>query len=79
MEISPEENKKLYICHSKLNIDDYINKNDYNKAFILLILVLERLDENEKIEFINYYSSKLNKINSENSHLVLRRLNCRKI
>ena len=41
------------------NIDTYINKNEYRKAFGLLILVLERLDEGEKNEFINYYSKNM--------------------
>lgn len=53
------ENNEEYIFHSKKNIDDLIKKNDYKKAFCLLILVLERLDNADKIEFINYYSNNL--------------------
>ena len=45
-----------YISGSKENIDKFIHKNDYKKAFWLLILVLERLNDNEKKEFIDYYS-----------------------
>jgi len=32
-----------------------------NKVFGLLILVLERLDENQKSEFIDYYSKNIEK------------------
>jgi hypothetical protein len=45
---------------SKTNIDNLIRKNEYRKAFVLLILVLERLNDNEKVEFIDYYSKNLN-------------------
>jgi len=48
-----------YMNDSKKNIDAYINKNDYRKAFGLLILVLGRLDNNQKNEFIDYYSSNM--------------------
>lgn len=48
-----------YIMCSKQNIDNYIRNNDYKKAFGLLILVLERLDDNDKKMFINYYGKKL--------------------
>jgi hypothetical protein len=58
MEQNNEDNVKIYISMSKQNI----NNNDYKKAFGLLILVLERLDENEKNEFINYYSKKMFRI-----------------
>ena len=33
-----------YISGSKENIDKFIHKNDYKKAFWLLILVIERLN-----------------------------------
>ena len=45
-----------YISCSKQNIDNFIHKHDYKRAFWLLILVLERLNDNEKKEFIDYYS-----------------------
>ena len=48
-----------YIMFSKQNIDNYIRNNDYKKAFGLLILVLERLDDKDKKMFINYYGKKL--------------------
>ena len=59
MEMSKEENAKIYILKSKQSIDTYINRNEFRKAFGLLILVLERLDENEKNEFIDYYSKNM--------------------
>jgi hypothetical protein len=60
MEKTKEENDKLYISGSKQNIDSFINKNEYRKAFGLLILVLERLDDgSQKNEFIEYYSKNM--------------------
>ena len=50
------ESIQAYIVDSKQNIDSYINKHEFRKAFGLLILVLERLDTTEKIECIDYYS-----------------------
>jgi len=60
MEKTKEENDKIYISGSKKNIDSFINNNQYRKAFGLLIMVLERLDDgNQKNEFIDYYSKKM--------------------
>jgi hypothetical protein len=60
MEKTKEENDKIYISGSKQNIDSFINKNEYRKAFGLLILVLERLDDGaQKNEFIDYYSKNI--------------------
>ena len=60
MENTPTENRELYIQLSKKNIDNCIhNYHDYKKAFTLLIMILERLDETEKTEFIDYYSKNL--------------------
>jgi hypothetical protein len=56
-----EENistSQVYISMSKQNIDSFMRNNEYRKAFGLFIAVLERLDETEKNEFINYYSNK---------------------
>lgn len=50
-----ENNNKIYIQRSKTNIDAFIHKNDYKKAFALLVMVLERLDNDSKVEFIDYY------------------------
>ena len=58
MEITEEEDTMMYIYFSKKCIDDYILKNDYQSAFHYLILVLGRLDDNDKTDFINYYSKK---------------------
>lgn len=54
-----EENDETYIFESKKNIDNYLFKNDYKRAFGLLILVLERIDDNQKTEMIKYYSKNL--------------------
>ena len=62
MEKTQEENNILYIQDSKKNIDKYIYRNEYKKAFVMLLIVLERLDDTEKIEFIDYYTKKLNSL-----------------
>ena len=63
MEKTKEENDEIYIVGSKKNIDSFINKNEYRKAFGLLIMVLERLDDgNQKNEFIDYYSKNMEKM-----------------
>jgi len=70
MEKTKEENDKIYILESITNIDSFINKNDFRKAFGLLIAVLERLDDgNQKNEFIDYYSKK----NMKNMSIFTRR------
>jgi len=53
------ENIEKYISASKLNIVNFIRKNEYRKAFGLLILFLERLDGKEKAEVIDYYSKNM--------------------
>jgi hypothetical protein len=53
------EDIKKYISGSKLNIDNYIRKNEYKKAFGLLILFLERLNGEEKTKVIDYYSKNM--------------------
>ena len=55
-----------YIKMSKTNIDKYISNNEYKKAFALTILVLERINADEKVEFIDYYSKQLTSIISGN-------------
>ena len=57
-----EERDEIYILGSKQNIDSFINKKEYRKAFGLLILVLERLDGDQKNEFIDYYSKNMEKM-----------------
>jgi len=51
-----------YISGSKLNIDNFIRKREYRKAFGLLIVFLERLDGDEKAEVIDYYSKNMEKL-----------------
>ena len=58
MEISEEEDTMMYIHFSKKQIDDYILKIEYQLAFHSLIFVLERLDNDYKKDFIDYYSKK---------------------
>ena len=53
------ENVEKYISASKLNINNFIRKKDYRKAFGLLILFLERLDGKEKMEVVDYYSKNM--------------------
>ena len=57
--INQEENNELFIKISKTNIDELLYNYNYSSAFKLLIMVLERLDYEAKIEFIDYYSKKL--------------------
>ena len=60
METSEDDEK--YISDSILNIDNYIRKNEYRKAFGLLILFLERLNSEEKVLVIDYYSKNMNQL-----------------
>jgi len=55
--LKTSEDTDKYISCSKVNIDNYIHKNDYRKAFWLLILFLERLDGEKKTQVIDYYST----------------------
>ena len=56
------EDVEKYISGSKVNIDNYIHKNEYRKAFGLLIVFLERLDGEEKAQVIDYYSKNLQQL-----------------
>ena len=53
------EDIEKYISGSKVNINNFIYKNEYRKAFGLLILFLERLDGEEKTQVIDYYSKNM--------------------
>jgi len=67
-----KENNKIYSQMSKTNIDELLYNKDYRKAFSLLIMVLERLDNNEKVELIDYYTKHLDdlyELNGFESHL----------
>jgi hypothetical protein len=57
--MNTSEDTEKYMSGSKVNIDNYIRKNEYRKAFGLLILFLERLDGKEKAEVIDYYSKNM--------------------
>ena len=70
---TPEENNNIYIELTKKNIDNYIRNSDYQKAFLHLIMFLERLDNDDKVECIDYYSKKLCDLTRSNSHLQDRR------
>ena len=56
------EDVEKYISGSKVNIDNYIRKNEYRKAFGLLIVFLERLDGEEKAQVIDYYSKNMQQL-----------------
>lgn len=45
-----------YISISKNRINAFMRKKEYRQAFGMLILVIERLDEPDRVQFINYYS-----------------------
>ena len=53
-------NMEKYISCSKKNIDKYLRTNNHNKAFGLLMVFLERLDDKDKLEVINYYIGYVN-------------------
>jgi hypothetical protein len=57
--MNASEDTEIYMSGSKANIDNYIRKNEYRKAFGLLILFLERLDGEEKTQIIDYYSKNM--------------------
>ena len=59
MEITEEEDTMMYIYFSKNRIDELILKNDYESAFHYLIIVLRRLDNNDRNNFIEYYNNKI--------------------
>ena len=54
------QNIDKYISSSKKNIDKYLRTNKYDKAFGLLMAFLERLDDKDKLEVINYYIGYVN-------------------
>lgn len=62
MKTTEEENNILYIQDSKKKIDEYIYTNEHKKAFVMLLIVLEKLENNEKLELIDYYTKKLNRL-----------------
>ena len=51
------EDIEQYYKVSIKEIDRLCMNGQYKRAFGLLVLVLERLDETEKIKLINYYNN----------------------
>ena len=62
--VMPETSEDIekYISLSKVNINNFIHKNEYRKAFGLLIVFLERLDGEEKAQVIDYYSKNMQQL-----------------
>jgi len=56
------ENEEKYISISKQNIDNFLTRYEYRKAFGLLILFLERLDDKDKVDVIDYYSKNMKQL-----------------
>ena len=50
-----EENRSEYLLESKKNINELIRNNKDNQALRLIFLVLDRLNDEEKLDFVNYY------------------------
>jgi hypothetical protein len=48
-----------YMTLSKRNIDALLNKNECRKAFGLLVVFLDRLEEDQKKEVLAYYKQKV--------------------
>ena len=57
--LNENEDKNKYISVSKENINSFIFRKEYRKAFGLFILFLERLDNDEKRDVIDYYSKNM--------------------
>ena len=65
-----KDNYAIYISNSKVNIDNYINKNNYKAAFGLLLSVLDRLDDgSQKNDFIGHYLNDFFTLNPKDCHL----------
>ncbi len=58
-ETDKETNRKNYLKDSIENINEYIDKREFRQAFALFIMVMERLNETERTEFIDYYSKNM--------------------
>ena len=54
-----QENIDKYISLSKRNINNYMTRREYRKAFGLLIMFLERLDDIEIRQVVDYYSKNM--------------------
>jgi len=65
------ENEEKYISISKQNIDNFLTRYEYRKAFGLLILFLERLDDKDKVDVIDYYSKNMKQLGIFNNTYVV--------
>jgi intergrase/recombinase len=54
-----ESKDEEYISETKKYIDDFISKNDYRKAFLILVVFMGKLNDIEKNEVIEYYNDHL--------------------
>ena len=54
-----EKDENEYLVCSKQRIDEFIYRDNYKRAFGMLILVLERLNDNQKTELLYYYKNKV--------------------
>ena len=65
-----QDNAAIYISNSKVNIDNFINNNNYKAAFGLLLAVLDRLDDgSQKNDFITHYLNDFFTLNPKDSPL----------
>lgn len=65
-----QDNDVKYISGSKINIDSYIDANNYRSAFGLLLAVLDRLDDGkQKNDFITHYLNDFFTKKPRDSHL----------
>lgn len=60
-----DENNELYIQFQTIQIDKMLNNNNYQGAFILLVITLPKLTEVDKNNFIQYYHDFIFKKHSE--------------
>jgi hypothetical protein len=61
------QDSKIYISDSKKSIDNYIKKKQYRNAFVLLLFVLQNIEYNDKLIFIDYYIENLERFGFYNS------------
>ena len=54
-----DKDENEYLVCSKQRIDEFIYRDNYKRAFGMLILVLERLNDNQKTELLYYYKNKV--------------------
>ena len=59
IEDKEEVKEDIYMSESKKNIDNFMRKNEFRKAFGLLIDFLGRLNDNEIKYVIDYYSKNM--------------------